>query len=161
MPSAPTQSAAEWPRRTIPLPRRATYRGRVKKVLLGLAMALVLALGGVGVANLAAGADHSGTGREHAPSTEERGKPDDAGQHGTETSTQMRKLAQQHRDGMRAWQQCHRSGGKSCQKPAPPGWLKHPEKHPGGWPPQHGKPDSADKGDGDDKAEKGEHGDRD
>ena len=122
-----------------------TYRGGVKKVLLGLGMALVLALGGVGVANLAAGADHSGSGREHAPGSEERGEPDDAGQQGDDTSARMRELAQEHHDGMRVWQKCHRAGGSHCEKPAPPGWLKHPEKHPGGWPPAHGKPDKSDR----------------
>jgi hypothetical protein len=115
----------------------------VKNVLLGLGMALVLALGGVGVANLASGADHSGPGRTHAPEQAEHekstdhGKPADPGKSGSQHSQQMRDFAQAHRDGMRAWQKCHQAGRASCEKPAPPGWLKHPEKHPGGWPPKH------------------------
>jgi hypothetical protein len=109
----------------------------VKSVLLGLGVALVLALGGVGAANLAAGADHSGSGRHPAPEPAEHGKPPAPGQSGPQHSKQVRDFAQAHRDGMRTWQRCHQAGRADCQKPAPPGWLKHPEQHPGGWPPKH------------------------
>lgn len=150
MASAPTQSGREWHLRTIPTLLGRTYRERVKNILLGLGMALVLALGGVGVANLAAGADHSGTGRQHAPDHAEHGKPSEPGVSGSEHSKRMRDLAQTHHDGMRAWQQCHQAGRANCQKPAPPGWLKHPEKHPGGWPPQHHGSEKNDEAHGDD-----------
>lgn len=109
----------------------------MKKALLALGCALVLALGGVGVANLAAGADHSGTGKQHSPESTEHGKPDDHGQSGAEHSKKMHDFAQQHREGMKRWQDCHRAGRANCVKPIPPGWAKHPEKHPGGWPPKH------------------------
>jgi hypothetical protein len=109
----------------------------VKSILLGLGMALVLAPGGLGVANLASGADHPGSGGHPAPEQAQHGKPAVPGQSGSQHSKQMRDFAQSHRDGMRSWQQCHQSGRTDCQKPAPPGWLKHPEKHPGGWPPKH------------------------
>ena len=149
MASTPTQSGREWPTRTIPTLPRRPHRGGVKNVLLGLGMALVLALGSVGVANLAAGADHSGAGRQHAPEqaqdekssdhekSAEHGKPSEPGRAGPQHSTQVHGFVQAHRDGMRAWQTCHQAGRASCQKPAPPGWLMHPEKHPGGWPPKH------------------------
>ena len=119
--------------------------------MLGLGMALVLALGGVGVANLASGADHSGPGRHHAPEPPERGQPSEHGKPsmpdhaGTQHSKQMRDFAQAHREGMRAWQKCHQAGGPSCEKPAPPGWLKHPDQHPGGWPPKKGSDRDDDK----------------
>ena len=115
----------------------------MKNVLLALGTALVLALGGVGVANLAAGADHSGSGRHHAPEQSEQSEPSEPSkpsapsQVGSEHSKQMRELAQTHRAGMKRWQDCHRAQRSSCVKPIPPGWAKHPDKHPGGWPPKH------------------------
>ncbi len=115
---------------------------RVKKLLLGLAMALVLALGGFGAANLAAGADHSDSGQKPAAAGADRSTlpaADDDDHAGSEHAQKMRGFARAHQQGMKRWQQCHRAQREACTKPAPPGWLKHPGKHPGGWPPKHRK----------------------
>ena len=122
----------------------------MKKVLLALGCALVLALGGAGVATLAAGADHSRTPQQHTSEDRDHGKPDDHGQSGAEHSKKMRDFAEQHREGMKRWQDCHQAGRANCVKPIPPGWAKHPEKHPGGWPPKHhGNEKDADENGGD------------
>jgi hypothetical protein len=147
--------------RTIPHAVRRPYRGHVKKVLLGLGMALVLALGGVGAATLAAGADHSDPGskqgQEQAPAGADHGKPPAAGETGPEHAQEMRGFARAHQQGMKRWQECRRAGHATCTKPAPPGWLKHPDQHPGGWPPKHQKAE----GDDDAHEQKSDRGDRD
>src|SRR6476469_1153071 len=122
MASTPSQSGRQWLAWAIPTLPERLYRRRVKNVLLGLGMAMVLALGGVGAANLAAGADRHGHEPEHAPEQGQHETPSDPRQSGSQHSTHMRALAQSHRDGMRAWQQCPQAGRASCQKPGPPGW---------------------------------------
>jgi hypothetical protein len=108
----------------------------------------VVALGGASTAAALTHGNHGaspGVGRDHVTKADdkadkpdsENGKPE---KEGSAHAKKMVAIATAHREGMTQWRVCVHAAanaGKAnpttgCQKPLPPGWIKHPGQHPAG-----------------------------
>jgi hypothetical protein len=133
----------------------------MKWSLVGSAVAVVTVVGGVAAYGAGSGAPDPG---QHAAArgtdqSQDAGKGADAdkgkgkdtdkgGQHGQGQSAhaqQMVAIAQAHRTGMQKWHSCVSAAAKAgtanptkaCDKPLPPGWVKHPGNRAGQQPGRH------------------------
>jgi hypothetical protein len=118
------------------------------------AVAAVVALGGASTAAAlthathgtpsVVGSDHDRKADDKADKGDKSDKGDNehgkSGTHGSANAKKMVAIATAHREGMTQWHACVRAAataGKAnptagCQKPLPPGWVKHPAQHPAG-----------------------------
>jgi hypothetical protein len=133
----------------------------MKWSLVGSAVAVVTVVGGAAAYGAGSGAPDPG---QHAAArgtdqSQDAGKGADAdkgkgkdtdkgGQHGQGQSAhaqQMVAIAQAHRTGMQKWHSCVSAAAKAgtanptkaCDKPLPPGWVKHPGNRAGQQPGRH------------------------
>ena len=133
----------------------------MKWSLVGSAVAVVTVVGGVAAYGAGSGApdpgqhaaargtDQSQDADKGADADQGKGKDTDkGGQHGQGQSAhaqQMVAIAQAHRTGMQKWHSCVNAAAqagtanptKACDKPLPPGWVKHPGNHAGQQPGRH------------------------
>ena len=133
----------------------------MKWSLVGSAVAVVTVVGGVAAYGAGSGApdpgqhaaargtDQSQDADKGADADKGKGKDTDkGGQHGQGQSAhaqQMVAIAQAHRTGMQKWHSCVSAAAKAgtanptkaCDKPLPPGWVKHPGNHAGQQPGRH------------------------
>ncbi|HEY3529544.1 MAG TPA: hypothetical protein VGK78_10360 [Nocardioides sp.] len=113
----------------------------------GIALAAILGLGAHSMASTSGNGSTPARVGSHAQDNDQdkrdsdspdSGRPDRPSGH----ASRMVAIALAHRGGMKQWRACVKAGSKGCTKPEPPGWVKHPDQHPGGWPP---KPADAEK----------------
>jgi hypothetical protein len=123
---------------------RTFYASRMKKMLASVGLTSAVAIGAVALGAGLTGAGQAPTGQQVVAATiasndhEDKASKDKTA--GAQHAQDMRAIAQAHQDGMKKWRACEKSKSTGCAKPPPPGWVKHPNKHPGGWPP-HGESD--------------------
>jgi hypothetical protein len=116
----------------------------MRSALVTAGCAAVLGLGGALVVHTSAGAAPSDGGSPTSDGTQ-HGAPGEGadakdGPQASAHAQRMVQIAHTHRDVMHQWQTCVRAAAKSgasrpasaCDKPLPPGWLKHPDQHPAG-----------------------------
>jgi hypothetical protein len=137
----------------------------MKWSLVGSAVAVVTVVGGVAAYGAGSGAPDPGQhaaargtdqsqdadkdADKGADADQGKGKDTDkGGQHGQGQSAhaqQMVAIAQAHRTGMQKWHSCVSAAAKAgtakptkaCDKPLPPGWVKHPGNRAGQQPGRH------------------------